>query len=75
MGIMGRSSTVMAARSQYVTDPIRHVVAAQVGGLLWVNQEWPSMTIETASAARVSHDRSSPTCPLVGVAEDRDSNS
>ena len=34
MGIMGWSSTAMAARYQHVTDPIRHVVAVQVGGLL-----------------------------------------
>lgn len=39
MGIMGWSSTAMAARYQHVTDPIRHTVAAQVGGLLWVGQE------------------------------------
>jgi integrase len=35
MGIMGWSSTAMAARYQHVTDPIRHTVAAQFGGLLW----------------------------------------
>jgi hypothetical protein len=35
MGIMGWSSTAMAARYQHVTDPIRRTVAAQVGGLLW----------------------------------------
>ena len=35
MGIMGWSSTAMAARYQHVTDPIRHTVARQVGGLLW----------------------------------------
>jgi integrase len=39
MGIMGWSSTSMAARYQHVTDPIRHVVAAQVGGLLWADRE------------------------------------
>lgn len=38
MGIMGWSSTAMAARYQQVTDPIRHVVAAQVGGLLWADE-------------------------------------
>ncbi len=37
MRIMGWSSTAMAARYQHVTDPIRHVVAAQVGGLLWAD--------------------------------------
>ena len=35
MGIMGWPSTSMAARYQHVTDAIREVVAAQVGGLLW----------------------------------------
>ena len=39
MGIMGWSSTAMAARYQHVTDPIRRTVADQVGGLLWANQE------------------------------------
>ena len=34
MGIMGWSSTAMAARYQHVTNPIRRTVAAQVGGLL-----------------------------------------
>ena len=35
MGVMGWSSTSMAARYQHVTDPIRHEVANRVGGLLW----------------------------------------
>lgn len=35
MGITGWSSTAMAARYQYVTDPIRRDVAVRVGGLLW----------------------------------------
>ncbi|HEY5881023.1 MAG TPA: site-specific integrase, partial [Nakamurella sp.] len=35
MGIMGWSSTAMAARYQHVTDPIRRQVADQIGGLLW----------------------------------------
>ena len=35
MGIMGWSSTAMAARYQHVTDPIRRGVAAQIGRLLW----------------------------------------
>ena len=39
MGIMGWSSTSMAARYQHVTDPVRHAVAAQVGGLLWAHPE------------------------------------
>ena len=37
MGIMGWSSTVMAARYQHVTDPIRRQVADQIGGLLWAS--------------------------------------
>ncbi len=39
MGIMGWSSTAMAARYQHITDPIRRTVADQVGGLLWADQE------------------------------------
>ena len=39
MGIMGWSSTAMAARYQHVTDPIRRQVAGQIGGLLWVVPE------------------------------------
>ena len=35
MGIMGWSTTAMAARYQHVTDPIRRDVARRVGGLLW----------------------------------------
>lgn len=35
MGIMGWSSTAMAARYQHVTDPMRATVATKVGGLLW----------------------------------------
>jgi integrase len=27
------------ARYQHVTDPIRHAVAAQVGGLLWADEK------------------------------------
>jgi integrase len=39
MGIIGWSSTSMAARYQHVTDPIRRTVAAQVGGLLWAERK------------------------------------
>jgi integrase len=39
MGIMGWSSTAMAARYQHVTDPIRREVAVRVGGLLWAPEE------------------------------------
>ena len=35
MGIMGWSSTSMAARYQHITDPIRHDVAVRVDGLIW----------------------------------------
>jgi integrase len=35
MSVMGWSSTAMVARYQHVTDPIRRMVADQVGGLLW----------------------------------------
>jgi integrase len=35
MGVMGWSSTAMAARYQHMTDPIRRDIAERVGGLLW----------------------------------------
>ena len=35
MGIMGWSSTAMAARYRHITDPIRLEVAARVDGLIW----------------------------------------
>lgn len=35
MGVMGWSTTAMAARYQHVTDPIRQDIADRVGGLLW----------------------------------------
>ncbi|GAB2665640.1 hypothetical protein GCM10009743_47290 [Kribbella swartbergensis] len=35
MGVMGWSSTAMAARYQHMTDPIRRDIAKRLGGLLW----------------------------------------
>lgn len=35
MGIMGWSTTAMAAKYQHITDPIRRDVAQRVDGLLW----------------------------------------
>jgi integrase len=42
MGVMGWSSTSMAARYQHVTDPIRRTVAAQIDGLLWADDRGPA---------------------------------
>lgn len=39
MGVMGWSSTAMAARYQHVTDPIRRDVAVRIGALLWAQTE------------------------------------
>jgi integrase len=39
MGIMGWSTTGMAARYQHVTDPIRREVAGLVDGLIWASDE------------------------------------
>ncbi|HEY9484757.1 MAG TPA: tyrosine-type recombinase/integrase [Micromonosporaceae bacterium] len=39
MGIMGWSSTAMAARYQHVTDPIRADIARRVDGLIWDREE------------------------------------
>jgi integrase len=35
MGVMGWSSTAMAARYQHMIDPVRQDIAQRVGGLLW----------------------------------------
>ncbi len=42
MGIMGWSSTGMAARYQHLTDPIRQDIARRVGGLIWKAPERPN---------------------------------
>jgi integrase len=39
MGIMGWSSTAMAARYQHVTDPIRADIARRVDGLIWDRED------------------------------------
>ena len=74
MGIMGWSSTAMAARYQHVTDPIRRTVAAQVGGLLWAEQKGFGMPIETkteTTAPPVQTDAATlAPSRLVSVAED-----
>ena len=74
MGIMGWSSTSMAARYQHVTDPIRQAVAAQVGGLLWADGMRPRMPTETrtettAGRGPQSVEGAAALC-LVRVAED-----
>jgi integrase len=37
MGIMGWSTTAMAARYQHLTEAVRRDIADRVGGLLWAN--------------------------------------
>lgn len=42
-GVMGRSSTGMAARYQHITQAVRQDIAAQVDGLIWptaANLQW-----------------------------------
>ena len=51
MGVMGWSSTSMAARYQHVTDPIRQEVASRVGGLLWSRQRPNETKTETTFAS------------------------
>jgi hypothetical protein len=64
MGIMGWSSTAMAARYQHITDPIRHEVAARVDRLIWsgaADDTGVAETIETKTeTARQSWDRALP---------------
>jgi len=52
MGIMGWSSTSMAARYQHVTDPIRRDVARRVGGLLFAGRAANETTNETTAETR-----------------------
>ena len=46
MGIMGWSSTSMAARYQHVTDQIRGGVAAKVGAVIWGGAEGGDLPTE-----------------------------
>lgn len=39
MGIMGWSTTSMAARYQHITDPVRQDIAERVGGLIWSTEK------------------------------------
>jgi len=39
MGIMGWSTTAMAARYQHITEAVRRDIASRVGGLLWAGPE------------------------------------
>jgi integrase len=59
MGIMGWSSTSMAARYQHVTDPIRRDVAARVGGLIWVTEQPEFEPTETKTETRAHRGRRS----------------
>ncbi len=74
MGIMGWSSTAMAARYQHVTDPIRRTVADQVGGLLWADQRSLARTTETKTETRrlaaENRPQAGPASALVRTAED-----
>jgi integrase len=64
MGIMGWSSTAMAARYQHITDPIRHEVAVRVDGLIWSGAADDTGVAETTETktetARESWDRALP---------------
>jgi len=52
MGIMGWSSTAMAARYQDVTDPIRRQVASQIDGLCGRANGLAPMTTETRAETK-----------------------
>jgi len=49
MGLMGWSTTAMAARYQHITDPIRRDVAARVGGLIWAEPNGPGAAVDQAN--------------------------
>ena len=60
MGIMGWSSTGMAARYQHVSDPIRRSVARLVDGLIWAvgrAELRPDLRPRAGSAARRMADK------------------
>ncbi|WP_327073818.1 site-specific integrase [Kitasatospora purpeofusca] len=48
MGVMGWSSTAMAARYQHMIDPIRRDIANRIGGLLWERPEAAASSAEEA---------------------------
>lgn len=47
MGVMGWSTSAMAARYQHITDPVRRDVAQRLGGLLWDAAAPPGTRNET----------------------------
>jgi integrase len=49
MGLMGWSTTAMAARYQHITEPIRRDVAARVGGLIWAEPNGPGAAVDQAN--------------------------
>ncbi|MEU4288814.1 site-specific integrase [Kribbella sp. NPDC026596] len=51
MGVMGWSSTAMAARYQHMTDPIRRDIAERLGGLLWASGDDSSGDVASAVRA------------------------
>lgn len=53
MGLMGWSSTAMAARYQHMVDTVRNSVAAQVDGFIWEAGDGPDDDDDGLSAALV----------------------
>jgi hypothetical protein len=43
MGIMGWSTTAMAARYQHITDAVRSDIADRAGGLIWAVPDLPAV--------------------------------
>lgn len=46
MGIMGRSTTAMAARYQHMIEAVRRDIADRVGGLIWAVPDLPATSDE-----------------------------
>jgi hypothetical protein len=44
MGLMGWSSTAMAARYQHITEPVRRDIAIRLGTLIWTSSASQSAT-------------------------------
>jgi integrase len=56
MGLMGWSSTSMAARYQHMVDTVRSGIAEQVDGLIWEQSDRPDDDDDGAAGALVPAD-------------------
>ena len=74
MGLMGWSTTAMAARYQHVTGVVRSDVARRVGGLIWGTEAGERDGTETGRRRRAHPAAGGPALSLVTARRMRDSN-